>query len=217
MKDKISISLFFSSIVVFLCIGIVIGISVNNSKDDTEEALPIEDKNYLKEEIAQNDVIIHNEPAIQVLQKEETINADTDYVILERDVKTGNIIKNITVIPPKFIGMNREQLIEQLNDLQANPPLSEQERGFVSVELMTFSTSQVQVQMNYEYVEPIGSFYIVAQDHYLVVMQEDKKTVYLMTEIKLSELPHEIQTEIIKGLFIPNEEVLYDFLESYTS
>ena len=120
-------------------------------------------------------------------------------------------------IPEKYIGLNREQLLEQLNDYQANPPLSELENGFVSLELVSFSPLQLEVQMNYHYIEPVGIFYIMSYDNKVVVMLEDKKTVFLSTEISMKELPEEVQQDIMRGLFIPNEECLYDFLETYTS
>ena len=107
--------------------------------------------------------------------------------------------------------------MENLSDYEANPPLSELERGFVSAELLSFSTNQIEVQMNYQYIQPTGSFYIVAYDNMVVVMLEDKKTVFLDTVIKVTELPADIQQDVMQGLFIPNEESLYDFLENYTS
>ena len=71
--------------------------------------------------------------------------------------------------------------------------------------------------MDYQYIQPTGSFYIVIYDNRVLVMLEDKKTVFQETEIDLSELPEEVQQDILHGLFIPNQESLYDFLENYTS
>ena len=130
---------------------------------------------------------------------------------------TGNIRKNLTKIPEKYIGLTREQFLLHLDDFEANPPLTELERGFVSLELIAFSPIQVEIQMNYQEVKPSGIFYIMVYDHKLLVMLEDKKTVFLATEIPITELPAEVQQDVMRGLFIPNELELYDFLENYTS
>ncbi len=161
-------------------------------------------------------VIIHDE-VYPVSANEDTITADTTYMILEKDINTGNISKNLSPIPEKYIGLTREQFLEHLEDLEANPPLTELERGFVSLELVAFSPIQVEIQMNYQEVKPTGIFYIMVYDHKLLVMLEDKKTVFLATEISVSELPAEVQQDVMRGLFIPNELALYDFLENYTS
>ena len=113
--------------------------------------------------------------------------------------------------------LNIEQLLEHFEDFEANPTLTELERGFISLELIAFSPIQVEIQMNYREVMPTGIFYIMVYDHKLIVMLEDKKTVFLATEIPISELPAEVQQDVMRGLFIPNELELYDFLENYTS
>ena len=54
-------------------------------------------------------------------------------------------------------------------------------------------------------------------DNYVVVYLEDRETVYMDTDILLTELPEELQQEIIQVMFIPDEESLYNFLENYSS
>lgn len=213
MKGKKSISLFFSSMISCLCIGMALGLNLMKSYnlDNSMKTAP-------NQQIATKEqVVIHDEITIPVTAGEEVLTADTDYLILEKNMNTGEIHTKHIPIPEKYIGLNREQIVEQLNDYQLNPPLSELELGFVSLDMISFSPVQLQVQMNYSYVEPTGIFYIMSYDHKVIVMLEDKKTVFLSTEITMEELPSEVQQEIMLGLFIPNEECLYDFLETYTS
>lgn len=215
MKDKISISLFFSCIVICFCIGVAIGLNIRQTLvEDIPQEMEESKPPFFN---VPDNVVSHEEETIPVYANEEKITADTSYVVLEKDIDSGKIVKSKYDLPAQYIGLTREQLQLQLSLLESNPPLTELERGFVSLELISFSKEQIQVQMNYQYVQPTNSFYIVAYDHYIVVMLEDKKTVFLSTKIKLSELPSEIQQEVMKGLFIPNEESLYDFLENYTS
>lgn len=217
MKRRKYISLFFLCAVVFLCLGMFLGYCLNHrlTVKEAEEKQPLEAS--AEESKESSGVVIRDEPVVEASAKEDKLNADTVYIVAERDMDTGNVVETSTKIPQKYIGMTREQLVENLLEYESNPPLTELERGFVSAELLSFSTSQVEVQMNYQYVEPTGSFYIVAYDNYVVVMLEDKKTVFLNTEIAVTELPSAIQQDVLQGLFIPNEESLYDFLESYTS
>jgi len=213
VKRKISISLFFTGLTICLCIGIILGIQMQKTKKISEDKPEIKDFSLIK---GPENVIIQDE-IYPVSVNDDTITADTTYMILEKDMNTGNITKNLSQIPEKYIGLTREQLLDHLADLEANPPLTELERGFVSLDLVAFSPIQVEIQMNYQQVAPTGIFYIMVYDHKLLVMLEDKKTVFLATEIPVSELPAEVQQDVMRGLFIPNELELYDFLENYTS
>jgi len=213
VKRKISISLFFTGLTICLCIGIILGIQMQKTKKNSEDKPEIKDFSLIK---GPENVIIQDE-IYPVSVNDDTITADTTYMILEKDMNTGNITKNLSQIPEKYIGLTREQLLDHLADLEANPPLTELERGFVSLDLVAFSPIQVEIQMNYQQVAPTGIFYIMVYDHKLLVMLEDKKTVFLATEIPVSELPAEVQQDVMRGLFIPNELELYDFLENYTS
>ena len=54
-------------------------------------------------------------------------------------------------------------------------------------------------------------------DHFIVVYEEDKRTIYMNTDILLENLSDALQAEIIRGKYVENEEELYHFLESYSS
>ena len=54
-------------------------------------------------------------------------------------------------------------------------------------------------------------------DHFIVVYEQDKKTLYMNTDILLENLEVDLQAEIMKGKYIESEEELYHFLESYSS
>ena len=49
------------------------------------------------------------------------------------------------------------------------------------------------------------------------MMEEDKETIYLTTDIYAEALSDSLKQELILGKFIYNIEDLYGFLESYTS
>lgn len=68
----------------------------------------------------------------------------------------------------------------------------------------------MQVQEAYRYL-------LVEEDGVLIVYEKDGKTVLLETNIKLHGLDEETQKQLHEGIWITDEEELYDFLESYSS
>ena len=87
----------------------------------------------------------------------------------------------------------------------------------MGLEVKSFSRERVVVQMNYRYVQPSLSFYLVAYDNEILVYLDDLETVYIETHIRLDSLPEELQKKIIYKMWLEDEEALYDFLENYSS
>ena len=147
----------------------------------------------------------------------QLIDADTHFYVEEVDMKRDTVVESEWELPDKYIGMDREQFITAMDEYELTPPLSELQRGFVSLEVKSFSKEQVVVRMNYSYTAPSTSFYIMVEQNYIVVYCDDKKTLYMKTNIMLDELSEELQHEIINGMFVEDEKTLYYFLESYSS
>lgn len=120
-------------------------------------------------------------------------------------------------VPEQYIGMDRDAFIDAMMQYEANPPLGDLNRGFVSVEVKSFSDEKVVLRKNYLYEEPKNHFYLSAQNNYIVVLCEDLTTVYLNTTIRLDSLPERIQEEIMLNKYMENETDLYNFLETYSS
>ncbi len=147
----------------------------------------------------------------------DTLCVDTAYVLEETDILHHTSVETTQRLPSKYVGMTREQFVEAMAIYEASPPLSELERGFVNLEVRSFARERVVVQMNYRYVQPSESFYLAVYDNEVVVYLEDRKTVYIETQIELDSLPEQLQRDIIQMMWIENEEKLYDFLENYSS
>lgn len=156
-------------------------------------------------------------PAAPVSATSEKLTADTEYVLEETDVRNHTVVETSLNLPIMYIGMDREQFLAAMELYETSPPLAELERGFISLEVLSFSAEKVVVQMNYEYTQPTKSFYIKAENGFLVVYLEDQETVYMCPNIRLDELPERVQQDIINVMFVPDEERLYDFLETYSS
>ena len=150
------------------------------------------------------------------VEDKSVVTADTRYLIEEIDLTRGSVNEREENIPVKYIGLDREEMLEELKAYDNNPPLTELERGFQTIELTAFSKDHVVVCKYYKEKEDKG-FYLMVADHFIVVYEQDKKTLYMNTDILLENLKEDLQAEIMKGKYIESEEELYHFLESYSS
>lgn len=148
---------------------------------------------------------------------EQLVDADTKFMVEEVDLRRDTLVETQWKLPEKYIGMNRKEFLRAMDEYELSPPLTELERGFVSLEVKSFSSDKILVRMNYIYTTPTRSFYLLAEKHYVTAYCDDKKTVYMKTNILLEQLPDDIQQQIIGGMYIEDEKTLYDFLESYSS
>ncbi len=214
-------SLFFMSVSIAFMAGVLLGFRLETYfyPEDGMKNMFLQAKAQEEPIIVVEEEDMHTEaaPAVAVSGSKECIDADTVYITIERNMDTGEEVENVGRLPEMYMGMNREQFLVSMEDYEACPPLSELERGFVSLEVQSFSEAKVEVLMNYSYVKPGKSFYIVVYDGLVTVLLEDKETLYLQTGMKAFDLPESMQQELMHGMFMPDEESLYDFLENYTS
>lgn len=144
------------------------------------------------------------------------VTADTRYLVEQVDLDKGTVSESEETVPVMYIGLNREELLKAISAYDKNPPLTEQEKGFETIELTSFSKDRVVVCKYYKEKEPKG-FYLMVADHFIVVYEEDRSTIYMNTDILLDLLPDSLQREIMEGKYVASEEELYLFLESYSS
>ena len=146
------------------------------------------------------------------------VTADTRYLIEEVDLTDGTILEKEENIPVIYIGLDRERLLDELEIYDSNPPLSELERGFETIELTAFSKDRVVICKYYKPPkEEERGFYLMVADHLVVVYREDMKTIYMNTDILLDHLSDSLQAEIMRGKYVESEEDVLNFLESYSS
>jgi hypothetical protein len=60
-------------------------------------------------------------------------------------------------------------------------------------------------------------FYLREEAGFLVVYFSDNHKVYEYTNIEVQELPKQLQTEILDGMYVETLEELYGILENYSS
>lgn len=154
---------------------------------------------------------------IETIRDDGVLVPTTEYILQEIDMESGTIVEYSYKLPDKYLGMNRDSFLEAMDAYEQSPPLKEVERGFVGLEVLTFSSQKVVVQMSYAFLEPTENFYIGVEQNYVVVYLEDKETVYMQTDILLENLPEAVQNQIMLYMYVKGEEDLYHFLESYSS
>ena len=62
-----------------------------------------------------------------------------------------------------------------------------------------------------------GGYLLRELNGFVAVYLSDGKTIYELTEIPLSDLPEELQQQILEGKILSTEDELYGFLENYSS
>lgn len=231
MKIVKGISLFFIYPCIMLGIGFLLGIYVNQYfYPGNVETMPQPEKIVVESRPQESGFLQRGEKVnaddgyyLQAenrpvsMSQEEVLTADTEYVIEEYDVKRESLVETIYKVPQKYLGMDREEFISVMDLYALSPPLSEQERGFIGLEVRSFSAERVVIRMNYAYAEPTEGFYLRVEDNNIVVYCDDGETVYMYTEISAQSLPEYIQGQIIMGMYMEDEASLYHFLETYSS
>ncbi len=169
------------------------------------------------EDAAEQGYAEEHEIVAEVASAGETLSVDTEYVLEETDIVNHTVVEITERLPMKYVGLDRTQFLEAMESYEENPPLSEKERGFIGLEVLSFSRERVVVQMNYEYQQPGEGFYLAIKDNEVVVYKEDLETIYINTGILVEQLPYDVQEQLIQMIWVAEEQELYNFLENYSS
>lgn len=161
--------------------------------------------------------IVEEQVIEAIVDDDLVVTADTIYLVEEVNLADGTVTEKEEPIPGKYIGLDRESLINELASYESTPALSDLQKGFESIELTMFSKNKIVVCKYYRKEEEEQGYYLMVEDHYVVVYEQDGKTLYMTTEILLENLEESLQTEIIRGKYMEDEQSLYNFLESYSS
>lgn len=225
MKFVKGIGLFFVYPLVLFGLGFYAGVCATHffypgeqKKEMMEQDLKSEELYFEEDDCMDYEKTDNGNPAsLEASNDAETLCVETEYVLEECDIDGNTTVETTWKLPDKYVGMNREQFLEAMELYEAFPPLSEMERGFVSLEVLSFSRKRVVVQMNYRYVRPGKGFYLAVYNNEVLVYLEDKETVFIETDIMLEQLPQKLQQDIIDMMWLESEEELYNFLETYSS
>jgi hypothetical protein len=149
--------------------------------------------------------------------KENFILPETRLVTETLNLKTGEKSTEETAMPAVYLGLEREELLAKLNDYMTDMPLKEIEQGLVSFDITSYSTEEVVLRKTYYPDENFQKYYVVYNHGRIVVYYSDHKTVFEYPDIRLSDLPSDLQCEILSGKAMKDEAELYSFLQNYSS
>lgn len=208
MKFVKRISLFFIYPLSMFALGFASNMAIMEFfyPGDSKVQTQVQESNAVKEE------------SVAVSFSEEPIvTANTHYIIQEYNTITGDTTEEEVAAPDKFIGLSREKLSQEISEYNNNPSLTDLEQGFHYMELVSFSAERVVVRKSYEPAIEEKGFFLLNENHYVVVYNHDLSQIYMNTDILVEELPENLQEEILNMKYVEDEGALYNFLESYSS
>lgn len=150
------------------------------------------------------------------MNREPVLTANTSYIVVSYNTISGESIEQMENAPDGYIGYNRQELQEALLAYEKSPSLTDLEKGFEGAELLSFSSERVVVRKSYRKEEKKG-FFLINENHNVVVYDKALQNVYMDTGIHMEDLPEALREEIQYMKYVETEEELFDFLESYSS
>lgn len=145
------------------------------------------------------------------------ITGDTMLVIQIYDDGSGSETAEQQKMPGKYIGLDREDFVRCIEDMEASMSLAERSAGLYSIEVLSFSTEKIVLRKSYHKQEKSDSFYLMIEQNMVVVYEQDRSGIYLRTTIDGRELPSKVRYEILHGMTIASKSELEKFLESYST
>lgn len=179
--------------------------------------MPSNTKNSVSKEHAFDETYTDSteEVDLSVSTKQNVTTCDT---VFEVETYIGNsYMHSIENIPFSFTGLNRDELIKEIERYELSPSFADKQNGFESIELLSFHPEKITVKKTYKEEQEKIIYYIKAVNHELIVYRSDREEAYMPTDLVLEMLPENVQQEIINTKCFNDIREVYDFLESYTS
>ena len=179
--------------------------------------MPADNKNNFIsiEEMSKEPVVDNTEVDLSVSTKQNVTKCDT---VFEVESYVGNsYMHSVESIPFSFTGLNRDELLKEIERYELSPSFADKQNGFESIELLSFHPDKITVKKTYKEEQEKIIYYIKAVNHELIVYRSDLNEAYMPTDLTLEMLPENVQQEIIETKCFNDIRDVYDFLESYSS
>lgn len=157
------------------------------------------------------------EKSAEVNQPNSTVKKDALCEFHYQDTATGRQWSESVPVDPEWIGLTRTEIISCLAMELSDMDLEEYQKGLVSCQLTSFSDVKLVIDKTYNSKARPYEFYMAVYDNMLVVYYSDKKTVYDYTGIMVDDIPERDQITLNHGMYVKDEEELYELLQSYSS
>ncbi len=175
-----------------------------------------EDMEY-HQQLEEKEELLGEEAAEAAVGQREFVSRQTVYILEKYDSYRNALSIEQCEIPRQYLGMTREELEAELLVYAKSPSLEDVSQGLVSVVLESFSGERITIRKTY-HLEPEPECYLLtAENHCVVVYYKNLETLFCYTDIRMDQLPADVQEEILQIKRMETEEELYGFLESYSS
>lgn len=144
--------------------------------------------------------------------KSPEITAKTTYILEKFDKLSGELTKEIIPIPIELLGLDCDGVFRYIKSENEKPSNEN-----ICLEMVVFQNGLLVLRQTFESNVPDYMFRLVAEHGKIVVYEYYEDVVYAKTNIKVIDLPYELQKELENELPIEDEKELFMFLESYSS
>lgn len=145
------------------------------------------------------------------------IGDNTSVLVEVVDAVTGITTTEDITEKREYLGYNRKELKEHLEEELSQLPEEEAKKGLTGSEIVSFSNRRVVIRKTYDITSGAYLYYLAVQDGEIVVYFHDKKTVFEHTGIPVIRLAEEDRETLLKGIYVLSTEELFALLESYSS
>jgi hypothetical protein len=149
--------------------------------------------------------------------KLQQVLPQTECIVESYDKVTGQMVLGELAEGEELLGKTRQEVLSYLSDYMEELPVSEQQKGLLSYELLSFSEDKVVLRKTYDTTSLGFQYYVAVFDNEVVVYYSDKKTVFDYTGISTENLPELELRKLNYGIYVKNQEELYGILENYSS
>lgn len=157
------------------------------------------------------------EPSVPAGTGSDRVTKDTRIIIESYDAAGDLIHREETAAGAEFVGNNRLDMLVYAGTYREQAPEQEEKAGLERMVLESYSTDAVTFVKYYGEPEEEEGFIIGVKDNAVIVYLADRSEVYEYTNIELWSLPAEIQYDLVEGIYVKNEQELFDFLQTYSS
>ena len=88
--------------------------------------------------------------ALETAATGSATDCDTEYIVLEYDLMTGESTPYVEMIPAKYIGKTKEEMELVLSEEEKAPTLRERQKGLESIRLSAFSRDRIVIVKSYD-------------------------------------------------------------------
>lgn len=146
----------------------------------------------------------------------DIVTKSTKIIIESYDVSGRLIERKEEPATTELLGNNRLDMLVYANQYRELSPDEERE-GLERMVLESFSPETVTLVKYYGEPQEEQGYFIGIKDNVVIVYLQDRSQVYEYTNIEVWMLPKDIQMQLIDGIYVENEQELFDFLQTYSS